>query len=251
MDNKLFELKKSCDKEQFRAFISFVIIVLLCGISVLKFWPIIDKILSGYNINDMFNSFVKLGTTLLCVSLPVFTFFRSTKQYEDFHEEFLYLEDKLEQKEIIKRFKVRLKSLSKEKQEEFLNYIGSGLSFKDMFEEIDGLDYENIQLLKDELELLLDKSSKISNDKIQLVGNLRCNTLEYVLEEIESWSYDNSWQVMSVVFNDIKKDKELLRYYLPEVDWEQVNIDLVYDKLFNDVQVRDNGFEYTRSKKIN
>jgi len=247
MNDELYELKKSCDKERVKFFTSFVIMILICGIGVLKIWPVFDRIMIGNNIGDFLGATIKLGSLLLFEMIPGMIFIKSANKHEELLGEIIILEGKREQKEKIKKFSKRFQSLSKEKQEEFLKYIDGNLFYNEMFDEIDGLDYENMELLKKELNLLIDTDS-VTKESIT-TDISRCSTVEYVIDEIDSWKNDDFMKVMGVVLEDIKRDKELLKYYLPEVDFDVVDIDLVYDKLFNNRDVNDIINDYIKTKK--
>ena len=60
-----------------------------------------------------------------------------------------------------------------------------------------------------------------------------------ILEQIESEA--GQWEVIggsrASVWKTIKEDKSLLKYYFPTIDWDSVDIDSIYAKLFPNEQL--------------
>lgn len=60
--------------------------------------------------------------------------------------------------------------------------------------------------------------------------------LEQINEIIKTWDAVNTspTAMLASVFDAINKDKNLLEYYFPEIDWSKVDKDAVYNLLFAD-----------------
>lgn len=60
-----------------------------------------------------------------------------------------------------------------------------------------------------------------------------------ILEQIENEA--GQWEVIggsrASVWREIKADKSLLKYYFPTIDWDSVDIDSIYAKLFPNEQI--------------
>ena len=57
--------------------------------------------------------------------------------------------------------------------------------------------------------------------------------LKKIRDEIVSWRQDNPEFMVVGALSEIKKDKKLLEYYFPEVNWSKIDIDSIYNKLFD------------------
>ena len=61
-----------------------------------------------------------------------------------------------------------------------------------------------------------------------------------ILEKIEMEA--GQWEVIggsrASVWREIKEDKNLLRYYFPDIDWDSVDIDSIHAKLFPNAELQ-------------
>lgn len=61
-----------------------------------------------------------------------------------------------------------------------------------------------------------------------------------ILEKIEMEA--GQWEVIggsrASVWREIKEDKNLLRYYFPDIDWDSVDIDSIHAKLFLNAELQ-------------
>ena len=59
-------------------------------------------------------------------------------------------------------------------------------------------------------------------------------------EEIRTWYFVNGCPEAGIksIFDAIRKDKSLLEYYFQDIDWKKVDVDLVYEMLFNEATQR-------------
>lgn len=60
--------------------------------------------------------------------------------------------------------------------------------------------------------------------------------LTQMQEEIRTWYFVNGCPEAGIksIFDAINKDKNLLEYYFPKIDWSKVDKDAVYNLLFAD-----------------
>ena len=82
-------------------------------------------------------------------------------------------------------------------------------------------------------------------DRIAKIIKLRKTeaALIQIQEEIKTWDFVNQSPnaVIKGIFDAIRENKSLLEYYFQEIDWKTVDVDLVYELLFNEEQKEKSG----------
>lgn len=248
LNKELEEINKKIKKNELIVISLMIIYGIVVLIEVTNIFPLVEKYILVNNLNNIQSFFINASIIIPSI-IPSILIGKKIIKTADLRLDKYLIEDDVRQQEIINKLKIKFEKLSKLQQEKIIQYISSyDDTLEEIFLDIDELDREKLNELKIILTSQRENSENTSSDSSSLSSTINLDLVDYVINEIDAWSYDLSEEIIEVILDDIKYDKNWLIVYFPEIEWDSDLLNIVYDRLFDKKQTQTSSYTKKRTK---